>query len=124
MTKSELMDHICNYARTNMASKATSKVTQFVLGAMSGGIGRSVLEGKLSPIADLCADASGNLKWNDIKSSITAGFGTSNTVPVLGGIISLDMNDANDFFAFVESRATNLNCASPTATVAVAQTPA
>lgn len=112
MTKSELMDHVCNYARMNMAAKATSKVTQFVLGAMSGGIGRSVLEGKLSPIADLCADASGNLRWNDIKSSISAGFSASNAVPVLGGIISLDMNDANDFFAFVESRATNLNCSS------------
>ena len=112
MTKTELMDCVCEYARTNMAAKATSKVTQFMLGAVSGGIGRGMIESKVSPFADLCADSEGHLKWEDIKSSITAGFGVSKSVPVLGGLISLDMDDASDFFAFVEKKVPNVNSCS------------
>lgn len=109
MTKADLIECICAYARGRMASKATSKVTQFMLGAISGGIGRSLIETKVSPIADICSDQDGNLKWSEIKASISDGFGISKTVPVLGGLISLDMDDANDFFSFVEANVQNVN---------------
>jgi len=117
MTKIELIDKLCAYAKNNMASKANSKMTQFVLGAMSNGIGRSMVESKLSPIIDMCKDSNGNLRWDEMKSSIISGFNISKTIPVLGGIISIDMNDANDFFAFVESNTTNTNSCSQTSNI-------
>ena len=109
MTKADLIEKLCTYARTNMASKATSKATQFVLGAISSGIGKKIIESKLSPIFGLCTDENGNIKWDEVKASIISGFNTSNSVPVLGGVISVDVNDANDFFSFVESSNVNTN---------------
>lgn len=102
MRKDELVGKICEWARTRLAAKATSKLTQFALGAVSGGIGRSLLESKVLPLAEACSDEGGNLRWEEMKASVQSGFAAAGSVPVLGGLISLDAEDAADFFAFAE----------------------
>lgn len=102
MTKSDFVNEICNYARTTLASKANSKLTQFALGSCTVGIGRNIVESKLSPLLDMCTDECGNINIEGLKASIIGGFEISKQVPILGGIISLDADDANDFFCFIE----------------------
>lgn len=45
------------------------------------------------------SDANGDLDIPGLRESVYAGFEVAKSVPVLGGTISVDVQDARDFFA-------------------------
>ena len=74
-------------------------LTGAAIGAASCGVGRRILESKIVPLLSLCVDANGDLDIPGLRESVYAGFEVAKSVPVLGGIISVDVQDARDFFA-------------------------
>lgn len=95
----EFMDSLCTWARTGLASKCTNVLTGAAIGAASCGVGRRILESKIVPLLSLCVDANGDIDIPGLRESVYAGFEVAKSVPVLGGIISVDVQDARDFFA-------------------------
>lgn len=95
----EFMDRLCAWARTGLASKCTNVLTGGAIGAASCGVGRKILESKIVPYLSLCADANGDIDIPGLRESVYAGLEIAKSVPVLGGLISIDQQDARDFFA-------------------------
>lgn len=103
MKTPEFMDRLCSWARTGLAAKCTSPYTSLAIGAASCGVGRRILEAKAVPLLSLCAGPDGELDIPGIRESALAGFDAAKSVPVLGGLVSLDRQDVADFFATLPS---------------------
>lgn len=99
MKAPEFMDRLFAWARTDLAAKCTSPLTAMAVGAASCGVGRRIVESKVSPYLAICAGQDGELDIPGIRESVLAGFTAAKSVPVLGGAISIDAQDARDFFA-------------------------
>lgn len=99
MTSSEFIDRLCAWARTGLVAKCTQPMTMLAIGAASCGVGRKILEAKLSPFLAMCADESGAVDVEGLKESALAGLDLAKSVPILGGLVSVDAQDARDFFA-------------------------
>lgn len=97
MTYEQFIDKLCVYAKTVIAPKTQSKVTQFILGAATVGAGRKALEEYVRPVLSFCGD---DIDIESVKASVIAGFKVSGSLPILGGRITLDEGDATDFFSF------------------------
>lgn len=98
MTVQQFLDGVCSYAGTTMASKAKSKVTQFVLGAVAAGAGRAALESKVSGLVPYIADGNGEVDVEAVRESVMSGLKASGSLPILGGLVSVDASDAAEFF--------------------------
>ena len=99
MKAPEFMDRLFAWVRGDLAAKCTSPMTAMAVGAASCGVGRRIVESNVAPYLALCAGPDGELDVPGIRESALAGFNSAKSVPVLGGAISLDAQDARDFFA-------------------------
>ena len=99
MKANEFIDKLCLYARQNLAPKCTNKYTMMAIGAASCGVGRKILESKVMPVLTMAADANGELDIPGIKDSVLSGLDLAQSVPVLGGLVSIDADDAREFFS-------------------------
>lgn len=99
MKAPEFMDRLFAWARGDLAAKCTSPLTAMAVGAASCGVGRRIVEAKVSPYLALCAGPDGELDIPGLRESVLAGLAAAKSVPVLGGVVSLDEQDARDFFA-------------------------
>lgn len=102
MTTDQMIERLCSYAGTTLAAKAKSKVTQFALGVASSGVGRRALGNALAPMSAHFEKPDGSVDVAALKDAVAAGFKASGSLPVLGGMISVDATDADEFFRTLE----------------------
>lgn len=99
MKANEFIDKLCQYARQNLAPKCTNKYTIMAIAAASCGVGRKILDAKILPILAMAVDEQGELDLAGIKDSVLSGMDLAQSVPVLGGLVSIDADDAREFFS-------------------------
>ena len=104
MKRAELIDKACEYARTELASSAKSKIVQFMLGACTVGTGKSAIEAKVSPMLEFFENENGDIDVCALKESVLGGFSASGNLPFLGGLFCLDCEDAKKFFDSIETK--------------------
>ena len=103
MKSVELIDKACEYARTELAANAKSKIVQFILGASTVGTGKAAIEAKVTPMIKFFEDENGDVNISGLKESVLSGFASSGSIPFLGGIFALDCDDAKKFFEHLET---------------------
>lgn len=104
MKRAELIDNICEYARTCLASKAKSKIVQFMIGAGTVGTGRRIIEEKMSAFMPMFEGEDGEVDICALHECIMGGFEASENLPLLGGMFSLDGEDAKGLHDFLKSK--------------------
>lgn len=99
MNAESLTQVICDHIAQDMIPRAKNPLTKFALGAATAGAGRSVLAEKVRAMTAIFAGSDGEFDEASIRESVMAGFSSSGSIPVLGGLISVDAADAERMFA-------------------------
>lgn len=103
MKSDEFVGKLCHFASTNLAPRLTDPLTIVTVVGMSCGAGRTAVARKLDPILSLCTDENGDLDLEGIETSVTTGLDAAKSLPVLGGLLSIDSGDAREFFASLKT---------------------
>lgn len=101
MKANEFIDRLGRFAVERICPKCSNPMTQMIIGASTCGVGRRILETKLAPILGMCAAENGELDIPGMRESVLAGAQRAKSVPLLGGAISLDAKDAEEFFDYI-----------------------
>lgn len=99
MTQSDILTKAMQYLGGVIAPRLTDPLKQFKVGMVVGGVGRKRIEAMAGALFEDFTDERGAVDVAGLKRAVLSGFGAAQALPIADLGISLDAQDAEDFFA-------------------------